>query len=58
MIGYIKCLCGSNKLLARKLKEQGYDVRVVNLNPEYRKEAAAYKTKLPFTVENGIITKL
>lgn len=58
MIAYIKCLCGQNKLLASNLKAQGYEVRVVNMNPTWRKEASGYKVKLPFTVVDGKVTAL
>lgn len=57
-IFYLKCMCGRNKLLASSMKEQGYDVRVTSKNVEWRREAAEYKAKLPFTVVNGKVTEL
>lgn len=53
MIAYFKCLCGQNKQKAKLLSEQGYEVRIINKNAKWRKEALGYKTKLPFKVTNG-----
>jgi hypothetical protein len=55
MIVYFKCLCRSaEKLEAKRLREtHNAVIRVVKNNPEWRKEVAKYKMKLPFIVENG-----
>lgn len=58
MILYIKCQCGRYKLLARKYQEEGYEIRLINMNPEWRKEAKDYHAKLPFTVVNGQVTEI
>ena len=58
MTAYLRCLCGRNKLLAKTLREQGYDVVVINMNPERKAEAASYKTRMPFKVTNGVIERL
>lgn len=58
MIYYVRCLCRSTeKLYAKQLQKQGVEIRVTKNNPEWRKEAAAYKTKLPFFVENGEVVQ-
>lgn len=55
MIVYLKCLCrAQDKLLAQRLREMGYEVRVINKNPQWRREAALYRIKPPFRVVNGI----
>lgn len=51
-------MCGRNKLLASNMKEKGYDVRVTSKNVEWRRKAAEYKAKLPFTVVDGKVTEL
>lgn len=58
MIAYLRCLCGANKAKAKQLRDDGYEVRVVNSNPEWRKEAFTYKTKLPFKVTNGKVEEI
>lgn len=58
MIAYFKCLCGQNKLLAKRLKDEGYEIRSVNLNRQWRDEALQYKIKLPFKVVNGKVMSL
>lgn len=58
MKAYFRCLCGANRQKAKLLSEQGYEVRVINQNPEWRKEALEYKTKLPFKVTNGKVEEL
>lgn len=58
MIAYFRCMCGANKAKARQLKEQGYEIRVINLNPEWRKEAKSYGARLPFKITNGITEEI
>lgn len=58
MIAYLRCLCGVNRQKAKQLENDGYEVRVVNSNPEWRKEALAYMTKLPFKVTNGKVEEI
>lgn len=59
MILYIRCLCKSkDKLAAKKLKQQGYEIRRTRNNPAYAKEAAQYGLKLPIIVENGEARRL
>lgn len=58
MIAYFKCLCGLNKALAKSLEREGYEIRVINKNPGWRKQALEYKTKLPFKVINGKVEPL
>lgn len=58
MILYIKCTCGRNKTLAAKMQKQGYDVRITSKKVEWRREAEAYRTRLPFTVVDGKVTEL
>ena len=54
MIAYFKCLCKTeHRLLAHRLKGQGYEIRDISKNPAWRKEALLYKVKYPFLVENG-----
>lgn len=56
MIAYFKCLCrSSDKVLAKRYKEQGIEVRVTKNNTAYRDEAAKFKTKMPFLVDNGVV---
>lgn len=52
MVAYLKCACGRYKLLAKKLAEQGYEIRYVNMNPAWKKEAQLYNLRLPFIVED------
>lgn len=58
MILFMKCRCGRNKLLAKQYAQQGYEIKYINLNPSWRKEAESYKTKLPFKVTNGVVERL
>lgn len=58
MIAYFSCRCGRNKLLIQQLSSQGYEIRITNLNPEWRKQARQYKEKMPFKVDNGVVTRL
>lgn len=58
MTAYFRCSCGKNKLLIKRLKAEGYDVRVTNLNPEWKTEAASYRTRMPFKVTNGVVERL
>lgn len=51
MIVYLKCACTTgDRLWVMDMRNQGHDVRTVNKSQEWRKEAAEYKTKLPFVV--------
>lgn len=58
MILYIRCNCGRNKVLASKYKILGYEIRAINISQKWRQEAAKYKARVPFVVENGNITEL
>lgn len=54
MIVYFKCLCMStDRIKAQQLKAEGHEIKVVDMNPQYRKEAKAYGVKLPFKVIDG-----
>ena len=59
MIVYFKCICkSSDKLLAKNLQAQGYEVRDIRRNLEWRKQAREYKMKPPFKVADGIASAL
>lgn len=59
MIVYFYCLCRSrDKLKAKELEANGAEIRITKYNPEFRAEAKAYKTRLPFLIENGKVTRL
>lgn len=58
MIAYFKCLCGANKSKAKQLADEGYEIRVINTNPAWRKESLSYKEKLPFKVNNGKVERI
>lgn len=49
MVVYYKCLCSSrDRLRVQQLRSDGHEVRVVSKNPEWRREAKLYDTRLPF----------
>lgn len=51
MIIYMKCACTSqDRLWVMHMRNNGHDVRAINKNSDWRKEAREYKTKLPFIV--------
>ncbi len=59
MIAYFHCICrSSDKLLAKQLKEQGYEIRDIRVNSEWRREAKSYNLAMPFVVENGTARSL
>lgn len=58
MIAYFKCLCGSNKQKADGLRQQGYEIRVVRSNAEWRSEALSYGERMPFKVTNGKVERI
>lgn len=58
MIAYFKCLCGANKAKAHELSLSGYEIRVIRLNDEWRKEALSYGEKLPFKITNGKVERI
>lgn len=55
-LAFIKCTCKSDmRLLAARLKRDGYEVRLTDNNPTYRKQAKEYGATLPFLVIDGAI---
>lgn len=60
MIAFVRCSkCrAEDRLLVQKLKEQGFEVRDVKKNPQWRKEAREYGLSLPFKVVDGVAEKL
>lgn len=60
MIAYVRCSkCrAEDRLLVQKLKDQGYEIRDVKKNHEWRKEARGYGLSLPFKVVDGVADKL
>lgn len=58
MIAYFRCLCGRNRQKAKQLEAEGYEIRVINKNPEWRAEAKEYIAKLPFKVTNGKVEEI
>lgn len=59
MTAYFRCICrSSEKLLAKRLQSEGYEIRDIRQNFEWRKEARQYDAKLPFTVVDGRVTEL
>lgn len=55
-VAYLKCTCKSeDKILARQLQLQGYDVRIIKGNPKHSKEARKYNQPLPFIINGGAI---
>lgn len=47
---YISCTCGYNKLLANKYSLDGYQIRAVNLNNDWKLKSMSYGIDLPFIV--------
>ena len=55
MIFYTKCLCRTqDKLLAKKYRDLGYEVRDIRTDIEWRKHARSFNVRFPFVVVNGI----
>lgn len=51
MIIYMRCACTSkDRLWVSELRKNGHEVRLVNRNPKWRKEAREYGLRLPFKV--------
>ena len=58
-VAYFKCLCISeHKLLANRLRADGYRIIQTKQNPALRKQADAFGIKMPFKVTNGVIEAL
>lgn len=58
-IFYVRCLCtSSQRLQAKQLLEQGYELRDIRKNPEWRTEAKSYGLKMPFLVNDNGVEKL
>jgi hypothetical protein len=54
MIIYYKCTCTTaDRLRVKKLKEEGYEVRLTK-NPQWRQEAAKYNVSVPFKVVDEV----
>ena len=55
MIIYLPCLCKSQyKLLAKKYRDMGYEVRTTKGKANIQKEIMQYQRTPPFIVERGI----
>lgn len=59
MKAYFKCMCRSkDKILIKKLLDQGVEVVIIGSDPIKRAEARQYKMKPPFIVGDKGIEKL
>lgn len=59
MKAYFKCICTTEqRLLANKLRREGYEVINLSKQRELRHEAKAYGVKLPFKVVDGVASEL
>lgn len=59
MIAYLKCKCKSkDRLLAKKLEDQGYQVRIAKGSLDVQRQISRYKQVLPFVVERGVARPL
>jgi hypothetical protein len=59
MIVYIKCHCRASDIIrVNDLEKQGYEVRDIRKNPEWRKESKQYGLRLPFIVSEGVARPL
>lgn len=59
MIAYFKCVCTTkHRLLAKRLRDEGFEIRITNRNPVHRKEAKDYGLRMPFVVVDGKATEI
>lgn len=60
MILYVKCSCKTkDKLLIKKYKDLGFEIRDLSKDSSLRKEIKEYPSlRLPFTVINGTASQL
>ena len=60
MILYIKCACRTqDKLLIKKYKDLGFEIRNISKNPAYRKEIKEFPyLRLPFIIAHGIASNV
>jgi len=50
---YIICECGRNVFLIHKYASMGYEIIILNEQPEKLEESKSYGLRLPFIVNNG-----
>lgn len=58
-IFFAKCLCTTEqRQLAIRLKQEGYSLRITDNDKAAKEEALTYNAKIPFTVDDGVVTEL